>query len=123
VCAKTTNEYFQYLFEPWRCGSGAGVTPVAGNCPLLFEISESGSGLGTVIIDGIERVLTSNPFDVSAKLVDDPTDGVDVVSAFVDSVEADDSVPHPCTQGLTTIDTNGSAADNGDIAYRGSIRK
>jgi hypothetical protein len=36
-------------------------------------------------------------------------DGVDVVSAFVDSVEADDSAPHPCTQGLTTIDTNGDA--------------
>jgi hypothetical protein len=92
---------------------------VAGNCPLLFEISESGSGLGTVIIDGIERVLSSNPFDVSAKLVDDPADGVDVVSAFVDCVEADDSAPHPCTQGLTTIDTNGNAADNGDIAYGG----
>ena len=66
--------------------------------------------MGTAIVDGIERLLTSSFFDIGADLVDDPSDDVDAVSAFVDRLEADNLAPHPCTQGLNAIDTNGDAA-------------
>jgi hypothetical protein len=89
--------------------NGAGVLPVAGNCPLVFAISADGTGLGTAIIDGIEHLLTSTSFDIGADLVDDPIDGIDAVSAFVDRVVADNSAPYPCTQGLTAIDMNGDS--------------
>jgi hypothetical protein len=83
---------------------GTGVPTIAGECPLLFEITSNGSGLGTAIVDGIERLTFSSTFDVWARLVDDPSDPVDAVAAFVDRLEADDSAPLPCTQGLTAVD-------------------
>lgn len=99
--------------RPAGCGSlkcctginGTGVTADQGLCPLVYEISANGSGLGTAIVDGIERLL-ANFSDIGARLVDDPGDGVDAVTAFVERLVADSAAPHPCTQGLTTVDTN-----------------
>ncbi len=78
-------------------------------CPLVYEISADGSGLGTAVIDGIKHGidhLLPSYSDISARLWDDPSDSIDAVAAFVERLVADNTAPHPCTQGLATIDTN-----------------
>ncbi len=87
--------------------NGAGVSPSGvGNCPLLFEIASDGSGLGTAVADGIDRLVNSGVFDIGAVLIDYPFDPVNVVTEFVDRIEADVNAPLPCAQGLTAIDVN-----------------
>ena len=74
-------------------------------CPLLFEISANGAGLGTAIVDGLTHLVSdSGSYDIWARLVDDPGDPVNAIDAFVDYLEADDLAPPPCTQGLTAVD-------------------
>lgn len=86
--------------------NGTGVLAVSGRCPLVFEISADGAGLGTAVTEGIQKLLTSGSSDISADLVMDLDDDIDSVSAFVERVVADDTAPPPCTQGLNAIDTN-----------------
>lgn len=116
--------------RPAGCGAGqcctgingSGVTPVAGECPLVYEIAADGSGLGSSIMDGINHAVDLSQSDVSARLIDDPNDGIDAVAAFIDTLEANDVGPHPCTQGLTTIDTNTDGRPDTFIGVRsGSI--
>lgn len=86
--------------------NGTGVPPVAGECPLLFDISSNGTGLGTAVVNGIDRLISSGRFDIGAKLVDEPSNAVDAIAAFVDRLEADATAPLPCAQGLVAIDVN-----------------
>lgn len=91
---------------------GIGVPADGGQCPLVFEIAGDGSGLGTAVVDGIERLITSEVTDVSASIVDDPTDPVDAVDAFVDYLEAESGAPPPCAQGLVIIDYDADGVDD-----------
>ncbi len=96
--------------SPTQCCTGidgTGVPSNGGDCPLLFEIDGDGSGLGAAVVDGVERLIVdSGTFDIGGVLVDDPGDPIDTIDAFVDRLEADDSAPLPCTQGLTAVDVN-----------------
>lgn len=97
------------ILECCTGNDGTGVAPVVGNCPLVYEILADGSGLGSAIVDGIEQLLTSITHEISANLVDDPSDAINTIAAFVERLEADNSLPEPCSQGLTVLDTNGDA--------------
>lgn len=85
---------------------GTGVPPIDNHCPLVFAIESDGTGLGVAVIDGVERLIDSGTAWISATLTDDPSDGVDTLAAFVDRVEALETAPAPCTQGLVAVDEN-----------------
>lgn len=90
--------------------SGAGQAPDGtGMCPLDFQITSSGTGIGASVIKAIEVLTTYGTIDITATIANDPTNpgGVDAVVAFVDHLAADPTAPSPCASGLTAIDTNG----------------
>ena len=76
-----------------------GTVDAAGN-PLVYNISGSGGGLGEEIITAIGDVANAIPMDISARLVDDPSDEVDT-GLFVESVSPTPDPAPPCTAGLT----------------------
>jgi len=86
--------------------NGAGVAAESGLCPLVFHISGDGTGLGDAITTGITKLLDSQTMDVTAVLVDDSSDSVDAVAAFIDSAEADTSAGGDCASGLAVIDSD-----------------
>lgn len=47
---------------------GAPVAPVNGVCPLVFDVSPDGGGLGALIVDGITRLATQGVLDISTRL-------------------------------------------------------
>ena len=86
--------------------NGVGEAPVGGECPLLFRVSSSGSGLGDAVADAVEVLTSFTPLDIGATPVDDPSDLVDAVAAFVQHIEANPNADAPCVNGLTVADTN-----------------
>jgi hypothetical protein len=88
-----------------------------GDLPLVRPGSADGDGLGAVIVDALQTLAVDVPVDVRVLIEDDPADGVDVVSAFVDHVAVDVTgrvVVHPvtgesrvCTAGFATADDDG----------------
>lgn len=86
--------------------SGAGESPVAGNCPLSFLVNSGGTGLSTAVVAAIKALTSHGTMDISAVPVDDPSDSVDAVAQFVQRVVANPSAGAPCDSGLTAIDTN-----------------
>jgi hypothetical protein len=86
--------------------SGAGEAPTSGKCPLSFLMATNGSDVGNSVVQAITVLASDALMTVSAKIVDDPADSVDAVTAFVDSVVANPSAGAPCASGLTAIDTN-----------------
>ncbi|MBW2263977.1 MAG: hypothetical protein JRG91_18605 [Deltaproteobacteria bacterium] len=55
--------------------------------PLVFDISSSGTGLGTQVVDAVTTLATEVTVSATTELRDDPTDLVDTVEAFIDFVE------------------------------------
>jgi hypothetical protein len=90
--------------DPSNGGSAAQPPPVNGECTLMFTSDEYDTNLSTMIAQAVTAVAHGVRFDASAKIVDDPSDGVDTVASFVDHVEADAS--GPCA-GDTATDTDG----------------
>jgi hypothetical protein len=86
--------------------SGAGEAPTSGKCPLSFLMNSSGKDVGNSVVQAITVLASDVLMNVSAKIADDPTDSVDAVAAFVESVVANPSAGAPCASGLTAIDTN-----------------
>jgi hypothetical protein len=85
-------------------GEAAGTT---GRCPLSFLMSDDGSGLGTAVVAAIKVLTSYGSIDVSAHPIDDPSDSIDAVAAFIDGIVANPSAGPPCDSGLTAIDTTG----------------
>ena len=79
--------------------------------PLVFDIPSTGVGLGTQIVDAVESVATAIPIRVDAIAHDDPSDLVDAVATFIDTIHTNtsgSSIWDPllgemrtCTSGLT----------------------
>ncbi len=91
--------------------SGAGESPSsAGTCPLSFLVNSSGSGLGTAVVAAIEALTSFGTMDISAKPVDDTSDSVDAVAAFVQRVVANPAAGAPCDSGLTAVDRDGDGS-------------
>lgn len=83
--------------ENGRCATGArGMTraPVAGQCPLVFDISADGTGLGDTVIDAITRFLDTLAFrTVTGATENDPRGFVGRIEAL--SAAAPTGAPEP----------------------------
>jgi hypothetical protein len=85
--------------------NGAGEAPTAGLCPLDFLISATGSGVSAAVLSGVGLLTRGMPIDITAVVVDDPSDPVDAVAAFVARVAPNTTAGAPaCTSGLVTLD-------------------
>ncbi len=74
--------------------AGAGLAPdgptIGGvkQCRLVFSYTAgTGAGLSTAIVDGVAAILNTVKFDVYVRAIDDTTDTVDAVNAFMEKVE------------------------------------
>ena len=74
------------------CTGASGVgrsTDGAGLCPLVFDISDTGAGLDTSVVSGINVLARFSPFDVRLRVQADPDlleDGIDT-TCLVQSTE------------------------------------
>ncbi|WP_437734186.1 VWA domain-containing protein [Sorangium sp. So ce1335] len=84
---------------------GKGVAAANGKCPLVFQISSSGTGLSLAVVQAIKVLTTYVTLDISAAAVDDEEgDAIDAVSSFVDKIIANNEAQEPCTSGLRVVD-------------------
>jgi hypothetical protein len=65
---------------------GTGSVDTGGGA-LVFDISSTGTGLGTQVVDAIEILANQVPIEVTTDLRDDLSDLVDTVSEFIDYIE------------------------------------
>ena len=106
--------------RPAGCGAdqcctglnGAGVASNSGLCPLVFEVAADGAGLGNAVVTGITSLVASEVVEITAIAVDDLSDSVDAVLAFIETVEADTSAGGACASGMTAIDTGTDGIDD-----------
>lgn len=73
--------------------------------PLVFD--GGGAQAASALLTAIESAALDNRINASAQIIDDPSDGVDVVEAFIDRIETVQSGTFLCTDGLAETDTNG----------------
>jgi hypothetical protein len=98
--------------------NGAGVAPVAGACPLVFDVAATGSGLGDAVVAGIDALLRYAPTQVTTRVRPDPAEltrsGVDT-TCFIQSVQADTGFARPgsCTGQPVRVDTTGDGLLDG----------
>jgi hypothetical protein len=62
-----------------------------GGTPLVYSTDWSGTGLGTEVVTGVQTLATSVPLRIDAVPADDPSDTVNAVTEFIDSIEANAS--------------------------------
>lgn len=79
--------------------------------PLVYDIAGDGTGLAARVLDGI-AALAPTGVDISAVMVDDPTDSVDAVAAFVDHVVPNVSGAGACASGLSITDDDGDGTED-----------
>ena len=93
-------------------------TPINGECPLVFRSDKYDTQLAQVLEQAVVAVARGVRFDASVKAVDDPSDDVDAVAAFVDHIEA---IADGSCAGGSVRDTNGDGlADTFDAVVPGS---
>ncbi len=76
-----------------------------GNAPLVFNGADANAA--AAIQQGILTLANGLPLDINAETVDDATDSVDAVAAFVDRLETLQLGTAQCANGLNDVDTNG----------------
>lgn len=74
------------------------------NAPLVFD--GSGANAATAIENGIRTLANGLPLDINAVTVDDPSDAVNAIAAFVDHLQTLQLGTAQCANGLTDVDTN-----------------
>ena len=83
--------------------TGTGAVDAAGN-PLVFDGANAAAG--PAIEGAISALVNDVPLDMAALPVDDGTDAVDAVAAFVDHLATLQTGVAPCTAGLTDSDSD-----------------
>lgn len=100
--------------------NGVGEAPnAAGECTLNFDVNSAGMGLTGTAADAIRALVEFAPLDIGAEPVDDATDSVDAVAAFIDRIEANPSAISPCVMGLPVDDRIGG--DGIDDTFEGIL--
>ncbi len=90
--------------DPDVGGTATQPSPTNGECTLVFQSDRYDTNLAQMVAQGVLGVAHGVALDASAKVVDDPSDAVDTVAAFVDHVEA---VADGSCAGATVQDSNG----------------
>jgi hypothetical protein len=75
-----------------------GAVTAGSNTPLVFP--GAAQGAAAAIEEGVRTLFNQLPLDLSARAIDDPSDGVDAVAAFVSHLETLQSGVGRCTAGL-----------------------
>lgn len=78
------------LLDPNDTGSATNYPAEDEQCPLVFRTKRANVDLTSNMIDAVRFLTRDGRFDISATVVDDPGDAVDVLEHFVDRVEAVD---------------------------------
>ncbi len=76
---------------PVGTGSLANLTQMAADTSAPVPVVASGGTVGTAVVDQIRTLANSTEFDISAEFIDDPTDAVDTLAAFVERLEANEA--------------------------------
>ncbi len=74
---------------------------------LVYDITSTGANLATNVVAGL-TALAPGEVDVTATLVDDESDTVDAVAAFVEHVVANVSGAGGCASGYAIADSDGN---------------
>jgi len=91
--------------------TGTGSVDPSG-APLVYDISSTGIGFGSQVVDAIEILAGSPIVEFTTRLDDDPSDPVDVIAELVDCVEPSVMGGWPDPTDPTTICASGlDAAD------------
>jgi hypothetical protein len=72
-----------------RVATGTGSVDMSGT-PLVFDVS-GGTGIGTQVVEAVSQLVTNVPIRVDAVAHDDPSDFVDAVAEFIDSIHTNTS--------------------------------
>ena len=88
--------------------NGAGVAPIAGECPLLYRIHPRGGGLDTSMVEAVSLLTRYARYSVTMEPRDDPIDAVDA-TCFIDSLVIDsfEGPPGGCSVVPELVDTDG----------------
>ena len=104
--------------SPGQCctglnGAGLG-TNAAGVCPLVFDISGSGTGLDSSIVSGISALINFAPITVTTEVRPDPDAPIDT-SCFLTSITPESSIPREgsCSTVPVPADLNGDGELDG----------
>lgn len=81
-----------------RIASDTGAVTAGSETPLVFP--GAAQGAAAAIEEGVRTLFNQLPLDLSARAIDDPSDGVDAVAAFVSHLETLQSGVGRCTAGL-----------------------
>jgi hypothetical protein len=91
-----------------QMASSTGAVDAANNNrPLVFNGADANAA--TAIETGIRTLANGLPLDINAFSVDDPSDAVDAVTAFVDHLQTLQLGTAACANGLNETDTNGDS--------------
>jgi hypothetical protein len=107
--------------------AGAPQAAVAGECPLLFNVDGTGTGLGSSIVDAVQALAGSASLDIDARPVNEegnPND-VNAVEAFLERVTPNTSpaTATMCVSGLAVEDRlGGDGEDDTFIDVNGGVR-
>lgn len=112
--------------RPAGCGAtdcctgtnGGRNAPVGGQCPLVFDVSPNGAGLGPTIVTGIDALANFAPIDITVQIRPDDSEfgrtGVDT-TCFIESVRPDVALPRPgsCASTPVAADFDGDGVNDG----------
>jgi len=90
---------------------GVGEAPQGGQCPLMFRVSASGTGVGDAVATAVGVLTSFGLLDIGAEAVDDPSDSVDAVVSFVERIETNNVIGGVCATGLAVADLNSDTID------------
>jgi hypothetical protein len=102
--------------------AGAGVPPNgAGQCPLAFEISDTGVGLDLAMVSGIEALVRFSTFDLTTTVRGDPNapGGVDTTCFIQSVVPVSATPPSACGPTPRAVDRRPPAGQ--DDTWAGAV--
>jgi hypothetical protein len=91
--------------------TGTGSVDTTGS-PLVFDISSTGTGLGSQVVEAIEILAEQVPIEVTTDVRDDVTDLVDTEDRFIDYIEASVVGGWPDPTDPTILCVSGLAVDD-----------
>jgi hypothetical protein len=86
------------------------------NAPLVFNGADANAAVA--IENGIRTLANGLPLDINAVGVDDPSDTVDAMAAFVDHLQTLQLGSAQCANGLNDVDTNSDGFDDKYVQVR-----
>lgn len=81
-------------------------------------LSAAGAGASAALESATRALANGVPMTLATRAIDDPTDPIDAVTAFVDHFETVQLGAAPCTSGLTATDTDADGHTDAFVSVR-----